>query len=138
MNSPLPNTIIFPEAFQKSLPPGFDGIFDWGFLRGVFGKTITPMDFDGVVERHGHYLVFETKDEGKEIPQGQLLTLNNLIQALSFTVIKIWGKREIGFFEIMFPNGRRRRGCGQEELVDLCDRWFSFANQNSESWIRKH
>ena len=64
------------EEFNKSLPAGYDGKFDWDVFKqhGCFGDTkIEPMDFDGVVERHKHYLIFETKKEGQRIPQGQRL-----------------------------------------------------------------
>ena len=79
MNDDLPDTILYPDKFKKSLGAGFDGVFNWKWTEGCFGDTkIKPMDFDGVVERYGNYLIFETKDIGKPISLGQLITLNNL------------------------------------------------------------
>lgn len=62
-------SIKYPKAFDGFPPAGFDGIFDWDFLKPAFGGTkIEPMDIDAFVERHGEILMFETKTLGKEIP----------------------------------------------------------------------
>ena len=69
-----------PERFDEWRPAGFDGLFEWDFLRGAFGPTIQPMDFDAVVERNRHLLVYETKDVGKDVPDGQRRALEAAIQ----------------------------------------------------------
>lgn len=57
-----PSTIKHHATFERSLPIGFDGVFDWSWTQGHLGQgKITPMDFDGVVERKGNFIVFETK-----------------------------------------------------------------------------
>ncbi len=120
-----PNTIKNPDAFNKKLPSGFDGVFDWSFTKGCFGNTkIEPMDFDGVVERFGHYLIFETKEIGKSILKGQEITLCNLQNPKSFTVIKIWGKSSPEYCTLIYPNGKEQEFVGQEDIRQrICD-WF--------------
>ena len=89
-----PDTIHYPGTFDKSPSSGFDGIFDWSFTSGCFGKTkITPMDFDGVVERKGNFLVFETKDIGVPVPKGQQYALEALWRKGCATILFIEGKQ---------------------------------------------
>lgn len=93
MSTDHPSTIRNPEKFDNSPAAGFDGIFDWSWTDGCFGKTkISPMDFDGVVERHGNFLVFETKEAGAPIPSGQRRALREAYEIGCFTVILIQGK----------------------------------------------
>lgn len=48
-------TIHDLDAYMKSLP-------DWSMLDGCFGHTrIRPTDIDGLVERHGAFLMLEHK-----------------------------------------------------------------------------
>lgn len=78
-------TINNPEAFMA-------GVWDWGILDGCFGETrIKPTDLDGMVERHGWFLVLETKAPGAIIPQGQLGTFEKLRATGKFTILVIWG-----------------------------------------------
>jgi hypothetical protein len=80
------------RRFEQWLPAGFDGEFDWDFLKMAFtGTKIEPMDLDAVVERNGHFLVFETKDTGKGVPIGQAITLRTAWRK-GFTVIHVEGK----------------------------------------------
>lgn len=85
-------TILYPERFQQARPAGFDGVFDWDFLKGAFGPVIMPMDLDGVVERKGRFLVFETKEPGRPIPRGQEISLNALRATGIFTIFVVYGK----------------------------------------------
>ena len=85
--------IKHPERFNAARPAGFDGIFEWDFLREAFLPTkIEPMDLDAIVERRMRFLCFETKDNGVPIPEGQRLTLENLVRTGYFTVIVMRGK----------------------------------------------
>jgi hypothetical protein len=68
----------YRTAFEGSLPAGFDGEFNWDWMRNLFPRGIMPMDFDGVIEIGGHFGVFETKDYGVPIPKGQYHTLSRL------------------------------------------------------------
>ena len=89
----LPNTIKHREAFLKSPAAGFDGVFDWSWTEGCFGEgKITPMDFDGVVERKGNFIVFETKNPGTPIPLGQMYTFESAYKLNCFTIVFIEGK----------------------------------------------
>jgi hypothetical protein len=136
----LPDTIKYPDSFNKSKPAGFDGVFDWAWTSGCFGETkITPMDFDGVVERRGHYLVMETKDPGREIPKGQQITLDGLPKAKSFTVVKIWGKKKPQKAEILYPNGETETVIGEEAIRNLVETWYQRADsgeikRSREDW----
>ncbi len=82
-------------AFDSKPPAQYDGFFDWSWTKGCFGNPkIEPMDFDGVVERKGQFLVFETKDVGKSIPPGQFITLIEAHKLGCFTIMLIHGKLE--------------------------------------------
>jgi hypothetical protein len=64
--------------FEQWLPALFDGLFHWDFLTPAFnGTKITPMDFDAVIERKGHVLIFETKITGKKVDIGPSITLTD-------------------------------------------------------------
>ena len=81
-----------PEKFNTWLPAGFDGEFQWDFITLAFnGTNIKPMDYDGVVERRGHRLIMETKDEGKKVDLGQAIALMNEWK-LGATILQISGK----------------------------------------------
>lgn len=101
------------ERFEEWLPASYDGLFDWDFLKPAFGQTkIEPMDFDAVVERRGHVLIFETKGAGALLKQGPILTLTDQWRRGS-TVFHIEGKtaREITryslYWEGAWKEGRR-------------------------------
>ena len=72
-------TIKFPDTFARSRPAQFDGVFDWDFLKGCWTGKIEPMDIDGLVERNGHFLLFETKDPHRTISKGQKIALARLV-----------------------------------------------------------
>lgn len=95
------------------------------------------MDFDGVVERKGHYLVFETKDIGKEIPRGQQITLDNLKNPKSFTVLKIWGKSKPEKMVVSYPNGKPDKEITDiEEMKNTVKGWYRYAdNANNNSFL---
>lgn len=84
------------SKFASWMPAGFDGQFDWDFLRPAcdFQNTkIEPMDFDAVIERRGHKLVFEAKDSGVPIKTGQAITLTSAWKKDGWTIIHLCGKR---------------------------------------------
>jgi hypothetical protein len=146
----IPDTIKHPENFMRSQwsvccphchrTIGFDGIFDWGWvieaLKKISPKTkIMPMDFDGVIERKCHYLLFETKDEGKNIIEAQRWTLERIIRASSVTIMYVWGKESPISFEAqtILRNGKRFRvvkGMGRLESEEYVSRWFRWAEND--------
>jgi len=134
-----PSTIRSPESFDNSQwsttcphcggKIGFDGIFNWEWTQGCFSGKITPMDFDGVVERKGHYLIFETKDPGTNIPHGQEITLNMLRTAKTFTIMKIWGKEVPEKMDVIYPDGQQVNNISTiEEMKGYVSRWYNWAN----------
>ena len=131
----LPATIICPDAFIKSPAANFDGVFDWSWTQGCFGNTkIKPMDINGLIERNNQFLIFETKDSGVAIPQGQLITLDRLWKTGPFTIMLIWGKRSPEYFEY-WPaySANRFRYYGVDEAIEVVKKWFEWAdNLNNE------
>lgn len=135
--SDLPATIRSPETFLAKPSAGFDGVFDWSWTEGCFGKTsITPMDFDGVVERKGNFLLFETKENGTPLPRGQEITLESALQTGHFTIVLIWGKTRPERFELWAPLSEKRRGFeGMEKAREVVSRWYEWADKNPKNRI---
>jgi hypothetical protein len=142
----IPKTIKYPETFDKSqcqitcpncaceFP--FVGIFDWWWvIQAIKSENIkskiTPMDFDGVIERNNHFLVFETKDEGVKISRGQQITLEALQNAKSFYVMKIWGKSQPKDIEISWYYNDKlytEKSHGIGEAMRYVSAWYNWAN----------
>jgi hypothetical protein len=78
------------KAWEKCPPANADCHWDWGKLKGAFGGKIMPTDWDGVVERHGRFLVFETKIGDAPIPTGQRIALRAAVDTGFFTVCVLW------------------------------------------------
>lgn len=129
--------IKYPQTFEQFRPAGFDGLFDWDFLRPAWlGTNIEPMDIDAMVERKGKILLFETKTEGKEIPVGQKIALERLlvIGRGDIHLMVIYGKdiRSIVAMEewqfrndvIMHP----RRACDAGYVLERVSAWFRWAD----------
>jgi hypothetical protein len=125
-------TILYPERFAQAKPAGFDGVWDWDFLRGAFGPVIMPMDLDGMVERNGRFLVFETKAAGVDIPQGQRITLDALRATGVFTIFILYGKTAAtlsGFEEWHSKKTMRHPLPISAETVWLrAHQWFVYVN----------
>jgi len=69
-----------------------DNLWDWEILDGCFGKTTMGVsDLDGIIERHGQFLVLETKSTGKSIPIGQVRIFEAMARMKNFTVLVVWG-----------------------------------------------
>lgn len=128
-----PKTIKNEKAFQESTPPGFDGIFDWSWVMGCFGDTkIMPMDIDGIVERKGNFLIFETKRNGIPVPKGQMITLNRLVEVGKMTVMIIYGKKLPERFTIIYPNGVKKDYIGLEKAKERVASWFKYADSEGD------
>lgn len=120
------------KAFAASLPAGYDGRFDWDYLDGCFGETkIMPMDWDGVVERKGNFIVFETKNIGAQIPQGQLITLERAWRLGVFTIVFKWGKTEPERLEIWYPRGAKKiyEKVDKAFVRDRVKAWYQWADR---------
>ena len=134
----LPDTIKHPDTFNNSPACGFDGVFDLSFTQGCFGEgKITPMDFDGVVERKGNFLLFETKCVGVPIPKGQLYTLEAPYKLNCFTIVMIEGKDVVESAKVWcqpgFNKGAKMKDhapATPERMSKFCHDWFEYANKN--------
>lgn len=130
--SALPSTIKHPGGFAHSPAAGFDGVFDWSWTQGCFGKgRITPMDFDGVVERKGNFILFETKNLGVPIPDGQMYTLQAAHKLGCFTIFLIHGKTSPEAAQVWYP-GRdtRHEFDGIEAIKERVTAWYSYADSH--------
>ena len=133
-----PSTIKHPEAFDSSPAAGFDGIFDWSWTKGCFGDTIiTPMDIDALIERHGQFLLIETKGLGVPIPKGQLITLESLYRMRCFTVMIIYGKTSPESGIVWFPKDAyqnppsrkmKKSFKGVDEAQQIVKKWYHWAD----------
>jgi hypothetical protein len=112
--------------FFDALPAGFDGEFCWDFLKPAWGATrIRPTDIDAMVERHGAYLLFETKAPGKAVEDGQRIALEGLACLRPFTIV-FCAKRceQIDGFDV-WARGRRTHFFGNADtLVAWCTAWL--------------
>ena len=124
-----------PEVFDRYLPAQFDGVFLWDFLKGAFGPTIEPMDFDGVVERRGSFLVFETKAPGVPVPDGQRITLETLLRDRRFVVI-LCAKdpRHINGWDVWHRSKRTHMNGDAAALKAWCAAWYEHKNDNDPIW----
>jgi len=124
--------INHPINFNNSVAKDFDGVFEWDYLEGVFPRGIMPMDWDGVVELEGNFLVFETKDVGIEVPQGQLMALTRATKLAPITVIVIWGKKECNECQIISKGIQREKKVStNDDIRNICIKWVEFAQNNS-------
>lgn len=127
-----------PQAFKEAAPAQFDGQFNWDFLKGAFGGKIMPMDWDGVVERKGNFLVFETKHPGKEIPNGQRFTFEAAHRTGLFTFFFIWGATDPEQLEIWKPTEKIPVvPTTTESVFALAKEWYDTVNTNPPATITK-
>ena len=133
----LPATIKHKNGFLHSPAAGYDGVFDWSWTQGCFGSgRITPMDFDGVVERKGNFILFETKNLGVPIPQGQMYTLEAAHRLGCFTIFLIHGKTEPESAQIWYPGvGRREVHEGVETIKSKVSAWYAYAEKNPKRGV---
>ena len=130
-----------PNGFASWLPANHDGLFHWDFLIPALkykpGKFCTPMDFDCVIERNGMFLIFETKQPGVEMLQGQEIALSRMVQLGrgAVTVINLQAKcpTEVDGWEVWrhCPPARPDRQTYYGDaiaLFEFCRRWFAYAS----------
>lgn len=125
------------KKFNEWLPAGFDGQFDWDFLRFSFDRGIMPMDYDACVESKGHRLIFETKDTGGVIPLGQLITLTNEWK-IGATILLLNGKnpksingysiyREGSYDPSIKIGDKKLKPCNYLDIAYIVKRWFCWS-----------
>lgn len=118
-------------AFASALPAGYDGEFLWDWLSPAFGGRIEPMDFDAVVEIGGRFLIFETKADGVELPQGQRIALEAIARLPEVVVLVVQGKtpETISGWEAWHGDERRRYNGDADALYGYCERWATWARR---------
>lgn len=123
------------RRFESWSPAGYDGLFDWDFLLPALeGTRCQPMDFDCVIERRGRFLVFETKIPGKEVPQGQQITLDAALKTGNFCVMLLEGKTPATIQAATWcdPFQTLETGerfiCDWRWVVDATRQWFQWAS----------
>ncbi len=132
--------IKYPQKFKQATPAGFNGIFDWDFLKPVFkGTNIDLMDIDAVVEKNGRILLFETKDPDKEIPLGQQITLKTLviIGQGKIHLMVLYGKTAsniVAVDEWYYKNGKcetkGRMDSNADHIFQRVADWFQWAKNS--------
>lgn len=73
----------------RSLQQYLDALPDWTPINAVLPERIRVTDLDGIIERHGHFLVLDTKYPGSSIPRGQDILYQRLAQ-IGMTVLVIY------------------------------------------------
>jgi hypothetical protein len=135
--------IRHPERFSQAQPANFDGVFDWDFLIPAFvGTKIEPTDVDAMVERHRKILLFETKEPGRQIPQGQVIALEALltIGKGNIYLMILYGKTKetiVGMDEWSFNkygviNKKGLHQCDWNYVLERVKAWFNWANSYDE------
>jgi len=140
------------DRFNQWLPALFDGEFDWDFLKPAFnGTKIMPMDFDAVVERRGHILIFETKAPGTDVSVGQRITLTTEWKR-GASIIHLEGKtpetivRSAIYWEGSYQAGAEfgelaLKDCDWTDVLFQVRRWFCRASDiempSREEWDRQ-
>ena len=130
-------TIRFPKGFERNPPSGFDGLFDWDWLKEpvqqATGRRIEPMDIDAHIEIKGQHLVIETKDAGKAVPYGQRQALLSFWARGYTMVMFLIGKADPVEVEIYYPYGAKRHISGQmtkEQIIEEVRAWAKWADKN--------
>ena len=94
------------------------------------------MDFDGVVERKGNFILFETKNIGVPIPKGQMYTLQAAHRLGCFTIFLIHGKTEPEIAQIWYPGvDKREIHEGVESIKNKVSAWYEYAEKNPKNGI---
>ena len=118
-----------PHGFLSSLP-------NWQPIYEAFPPKNHPGDLDGIMERHGQFLVIEKKTPGTVINlwSGQARTLKALHNLGVFTILYLWGQED-NPTEIcaIRPNDDfiiRPRPATHAQLIGVLKDWWAFAEQH--------
>lgn len=123
-----------PSLFDECKPAGYDGLFDWDFIIPCFHPTkVKPMDIDGIIERRNHFLIFETKQASRSVPEGQKITLRNLHKTGFFTIIILYGKTAQSVERIVWWPEKQKGVVvpfdnAEEKIKQLVSAWWDYAN----------
>jgi len=129
--------IKYRRRFWEARPANFDGVFDWDFLLPAFaGTKIQPTDIDGMVERYGRILLFETKNPDKDIPLGQRIAFETLLKIGEgkICLMVLYGKTSdtiVKMEEWWYRNGRidiKPMECNSQYVLERVKAWFQWAS----------
>ena len=107
-------------------------LWDWKVLNGCFGDSKTAVsDIDGIIERHGQFLVIEAKSAGKDIPMGQSILLSALAKLDAFKVLIVWGEPGHVVAMSLWPGAMFN--ATNETFRATVAAWYKKANQGARS-----
>ncbi len=122
-------------------------LWDWAFLNDCFGRsTIRVGDLDGIVERHGHFLILDGKHLGRTqcraVSEGQGRLYKRLAVA-GGTVLVFHGTPpdEVKWLRQWLPpvgtSLKARfvpeRSCTTDQLRSLVADWYALADRRAAS-----
>ncbi len=128
---------------------------DYDMFQNCFGTTnIMPTDIDGVVERHGNFLIMEFKPEGKPLSKGQHILYYQLSLLNKFTVIILYHETREDFHDSIKVTGMEQypicrhdrydtygnyisnklKKVNNEDVINFVTNWFN----NVEDEFKKH
>ena len=120
-----------PEEFYDAPPANYSGYWEFDCLNDCFPGRVTITDLDGIIERRGQFLVFETKNDNVPLPKGQQILLDQLLKLGVFTVVIIWGKPGVTALQRVtryHRNTEKEVEPTIEALKELCRKWWDWAD----------
>lgn len=115
---------------------------NWGIFNQCFVPTkIRITDIDGAVERKGHFLFFEVKQNTKAIPMGQRILFEKLTEVSNrITVILLYVQgagKDMNIREsAVFWKGKMTENwtpTTTEEMQNRVRKWFLSVNQSQKT-----
>lgn len=106
---------------------------DFGFLKGCIPSNpkLLPSNIDMILERKGHFLFGEWKNEGEQFSEGQKILLRSLAKLENSEVIIITGNTE-GAVEIKLIQQLNedskliKIGESVQDLIDHINKWYGW------------
>lgn len=107
--------------------------WDWSVFNDCFGNSnIRITDIDGLVERHGYFLLIETKLPAIEVPQGQAILFDAISKNKNWNVLVIWGETNNPLKWKLWRHPKIYYG-GLPELRQFIYQWFLFAEKQNKA-----
>jgi hypothetical protein len=102
--------------------------WNWGWLSEAFGEnTSSVADIDGVIERHGCFLLIEAKRSPKDMTEGQRLMLTNFSFKPNCISVVVYGPRDTPEFYDLCVDGQWRvvhEATSPDDFLRRVKRWF--------------
>jgi len=106
-----------------------DSIWDWAILSSCFGRLkIAVSDIDGIIERHGQFLVIESKSMHAPIPVGQSIMFDHMTKMDNFKVVVIWGDALTGTVTNLREWGKETISATTDDFRQLVKEWWGMAD----------